>query len=296
MKKISPYWFLLLLSAICFTLATLIVPRATGWNGGSQSDNAWTVLLGQGRSLFANELFVMGDVYFHSGYYPSIFDKQETDKEVAAPAHGQTEDSNSTEDDFLGPPKDWIEALNRNFVPNRHTHLNSGAASGHQKAATVEEILPWMKLSAEMNPQLIDSYTVGAYWLQAVLNKPDEAREFLFEGLRANPGNPELLFDLGRLYEESYHDTNRAENVWKFALHNWETESETLKTNTLSQFQCDEITVSLARAEEAQGHFVEAIRYFEIAKSVSPTPESIQQNIDRVRQKMGNSPTNAPLP
>lgn len=294
MKKVSPYWFLLLLLVLCFTLATIIVPRAENWNGGSQSDNAWTLLLGEGRKLFANEMFTMGDVYFHSGYYPSIFDRQETDQDVAAPAHGQADDSDSTADDFLGPPPDWIAALDRNFVPNRHTHLNSGGATGNQRASTVEEILPWIRLSVEMNPQRIDSYTVGAYWLQSVLNKRDDARDFLFQGLRANPGNPELLLDLGRLYEESYNDTNRAVNVWKAALVKWQAQSEMLKTNYQSRFQCEEITVSLARAEENQGRFPDAILYFEIAKSVSQTPDAIQADIDEARQKMAVAATNAP--
>jgi tetratricopeptide (TPR) repeat protein len=296
MKKVSPYSLLLLLLAICFTLATLIVPRAENWNGGTKADNVWTLLLGEGRRLFANELFVMGDVYFHSGYYPSIFDRQETDLDVADPAHGKTEDADSTSDDFLGPPKDWIEALDRHFVPNRHTHLSSGGASGHAKASAVQEILPWMKLSAEMNPQLIDSYTVGSYWLRAVLHKPDEAREFLFQGLRANPGNPELLFDLGRLYEESYNDTNRAVNVWKAALRQWQAQSEMLKTNYQSRFQCEEITVNLARTEENQGNFDDAIHYLEIAKTVSQTPDTIQTDIDNARQKMTGAATNSPAP
>lgn len=296
MKKVSSYVMVLLLLAICFTLATLFVPRAMNWNGGSQSDNVFKLLLGEGRKLFANELFVMGDVYFHSGYYPSMFDRQETDKDVVAPAHGQKEDEDSASDDFLGPPKDWIDALGRHFVPNKHTHLNSGGASGHGSSSTVQEILPWMKLSAEMNPQMIDSYTVGAYWMGSVLHKPDDARDFLFEGLRANPGNPELLFNLGRLYRENYHDTNRAVNVWKAALHHWEAQSEASKTNLQNQFHCEEITVSLARTEESLGNFDDAIHYFEIAKTVSPTPDSIRADMEEVRQKKANAVTNAPAP
>ena len=99
MKRISPSWLLLLLLAVCFTLATLLIPRAAWWNdvphaadwnkGQSQSDNVFKLLLGEGRRLFANEMFVMADVYFHSGYYPSIFDRQETEHDVAMPAHGQ---------------------------------------------------------------------------------------------------------------------------------------------------------------------------------------------------------------
>ena len=141
MKTISPAWLLVLLLTVCFTLSTLFVPRAAWWNavpraadwgkGRSQSDNVFKLLFGEGRRLFANEFFVMADVYFHSGYYPSIFDRQDTDHDVAMPAHGQTEDEDSTSDDFLGPPPDWIAALDRHFVPNRHTHLSSGGPSGH---------------------------------------------------------------------------------------------------------------------------------------------------------------------
>jgi len=281
-RKISPYWSLLLLLAACFTLATLFVPRAANWNGQSQSDDAFKLLLGEGRRLFANQLFVMGDVYFHSGYYPSMFDNQETDKDVADPAHGKAEDKGG---DFLGPPKDWIEALNRHFVPNRHTHLSSGGATGNAKAASVEEILPWMKLSAEMNPQMIDSYTVGSYWLRAVLNKPADARDFLFEGLRNNPGNPQLLFDLGRVYDEGFHDTNRALNVWQAGLRHWQAQGEDAKTNTQSQFVCEEISMNLAHLEESVGDFSNAVHYLEIVKQVSPDPKGIQKQIDELNQK-----------
>ena len=132
MKTIPPGWWLVLLLALCFTLATLLVPRVSWWNdapraadwnaGQAQSENVFKLLFGEGRRLFANEFFVMADSYFHSGYYPSIFDKQETEKDVATPAHGEAEESGSTSDDFLGPPPDWIAALERQFVPNRHTH------------------------------------------------------------------------------------------------------------------------------------------------------------------------------
>lgn len=300
MKRISPGWWLVLLLALSFTLATLFVPRAVWWNeapraadrnkGQPASDNVFKLLLGEGRRLFGNEMFVMADVYFHSGYYPSIFDRQETEHDVAMPAHGQVEDANSTSDDFLGPPKDWIAALDRKFVPNQHTHLNSGGASGHIKTAEVQEILPWLKLAADMNPQMIESYTVGAYWLQTELHNPEEAQAFLFEGLRNNPGNSELLFDLGRLYYEGYHDANRARNVWLAGLRCWEAQSASVKTNTQSQYLCEEITMNLARLEESKGHWPQAIKYLEMVKQVSPNPDAIQKQIDETEKKMAGPP------
>jgi tetratricopeptide (TPR) repeat protein len=292
MKKVSPGCLLALLLVVCFTLATLFVPRAAwwnavprvaDWNGQSQSDNVFKLLFGEGRRLFANEFFVMADVYFHSGYYPSIFDRQETEHDVAMPAHGQAEDADSTSDDFLGPPPDWIAALDRHFVPNQHTHLGSGGPSGHAKASSVQEILPWLKLAADMNPQMIETYTVGAYWL-CRLHKPMEARDFLFEGLRNNPGNSELLFDLGRLYNENFHDASRARNVWVAALRCWQAQNGDAKKD--SKWLCDKISVNLAYLEENAGNWLQAIQYFEIAKSMSPNPDDIQKQIDEAKRKV----------
>ena len=36
--------------------------------------------MGDSRRLFANQFFVEADVYFHSGYYPTIFDTPEAER------------------------------------------------------------------------------------------------------------------------------------------------------------------------------------------------------------------------
>ena len=60
--------------------------------------------------------------------------------------------------------------------------------------------------------QTPDTYTTAAYFLRKELNTPDEAAKFLHEGIRNNPGSYELLYELGRLYHENYHDEQRARN------------------------------------------------------------------------------------
>ncbi len=82
-------------------------------------------------------------------------------------------------------------------------------------------MLPWLRLAADMDPQKIETYTVGAYFLREHLNRPREAEAFLREGLRHNPNSYEILFELGRLYDENYHDTDRARDVWLLALNKW---------------------------------------------------------------------------
>jgi hypothetical protein len=141
-----------------------------------------------------------------------------------------------------------------------------------------------------MNPQMIESYTVGAYWLQAELHNPKEAQAFLFEGLRNNPGNSELLFDLGRLYNEGYHDPNRARNVWLAGLRCWEAQGADVKTNVQSQYLCEEITMNLARLEETEGHWPQAVQYMESVKQISTDPEAIQKQIDEAKKKIAGQP------
>jgi tetratricopeptide (TPR) repeat protein len=295
MKKIPPGWLLALLLAVCFTLATLFVPRAAWWNdvpraadwnkGQSSADNIFKLLLGEGRRLFGNEMFIMADAYFHSGYYPSIFDGPLKEHDVAERPEGKTEDEDSTSDDFLGRPPDWIAALDREFVPNQHTHLNSGGPTGDEKDSNVGEILPWLKLATDMNPQYIDAYRVGYYWLSR-LHKPEEARGFLLEGLRNNPGSSELLFDLGSLYNKDFHDANRARNVWLAALRCWQAQNDNAKASVEGKRLCDNISLNLAHLEENAGNWPLAVKYLEITKQVSPDPDAVQKQIDDAEKKM----------
>ncbi len=286
--KASPYWILALVLAVCFTLATSMEPRAATLSKHSQSDNVFSVLFGDGRRLFANQFFTMADVYFHSGYYPSIFDlrNDEGPKEIVAESHGHTDSpEDEKNEDFLGKPKDWIDRFGRHFRITEHTHLEHG---------NEREILPWLRLAADMDPQKIETYTVGSYFMRLHLNQPREAEAFLREGLRNNPDSYEILFELGRLYNDNYHDTDRARNVWQLALRRWlQQEPKDQKENKLA---FDEITVNLANLERAAGNYEDAIRWFQAAQKVSPEPGALQQQIDEIKKKMTAqpSPTNSP--
>jgi tetratricopeptide (TPR) repeat protein len=286
--KASPYLVLALVLTVCFTLATGIEPRAGTWSNRSKSDNVFSVLFGDGRRLFANQFFTMADVYFHSGYYPSIFDlREEGPKEIVAESHGHTDSpEDELKEDFLGKPKDWIDRFGRHFRIIEHTHLEHG---------NEREILPWLRLAADMDPQKIETYTVGSFFMRENLNQPREAEAFLREGLRNNPNSFEILFELGRLYNENYHDPDRARNVWQLALRRWlQQDSQAQKENKLD---FEEITIHLAHLEEDTGNYQDAIRWFQAAQKVSPAPDALQQQIDEIKKKMAaqtNAPASAP--
>ena len=142
--KLSPLLVLVALLALAFTLATGLGERADGWSKRTKSDNVFGMMFGDGRKLFANQFFTMADVYFHSGYYPSIFDGRGKESEITETSHGHTDSpDDEIKEDFFGKPKDWIDAFGRNFRITQHTHLQNN---------NEREILPWLRLAADLDP------------------------------------------------------------------------------------------------------------------------------------------------
>jgi tetratricopeptide (TPR) repeat protein len=280
-KKLGPYLVLLLLLAACFSLATVLQERVSGWSQRGESDDVLKVLFGDGRRLFANHFFVQADVSFHSGYYPSIFDQARapTDTSHLTAKEGDpAAEEHEKQMNFLGPPRDWIERFGRHFMITEHTHLEGNKES---------EILPWLKLSAELDPQKIETYTVAAYWLRD-LGKTKQAERFLRQGLLNNPESYEILLELGRLYYENNHDAARARKIWDLALRRWsEQEAANKKPDLLKLGQ---IAVNLACLEETEGDFTRAIQLLELCKKASPNPEALQRQIDDLKQKLAARP------
>jgi tetratricopeptide (TPR) repeat protein len=292
---------LVALLVLCFGLAAYLDTWFQAWAGNrGQSANLLGVLLGDSRRLFANHFYVKADAYFHSGFYPTVFDNNE-----AFRTPHMAEDSGTVggrnqgdENGFLGRPRDWIDAFSRQFFPSAHTHLDQGGAPGHGGSAgdlggssDVREILPWLRLSAELDPNHVETYTVTAYWLRERMGKAAEAEQFLREGLRENPNSYEILYELGRVYAENKNEPARARNLWEAALRQWQRQdSEKAQPD---KFLFLEITSHLALVEEQQGNLPKAIAYMEMWKSKSPSPAEIQQRIDELQQRAAGK-TKAP--
>jgi tetratricopeptide (TPR) repeat protein len=176
--------------------------------------------------------------------------------------------------DYLRTPLDWIESFGRRFAVTSHTHLSAGKE---------REMLPWLKLTAELDPQRVEIHTVAAYWLRRVRGKEKEAEEFLRQGLTANPDSYEILFELGQLYYENRKDLLRARNLWEAAYLRWE-KKEAGKEKT-DLFALDQILVRLARLEEEAGNVNKAIYWLElaVAKDASPNLGALKQQIEELK-------------
>ena len=286
----SPRPFLLLLIALlvfCFGLAAHLEPQFQAWPGSRAKGDIIAVVLGDSRRLFANTFYVKADEYYHSGYYPTMFDDNAAFQttHMAADTGAVSSKNHGDEHGFLGPRRNWIDAFGRNFFPDRHTHLDSGGADDLSGSAEVREILPWLKLSADLDPDNVQTYTVTAFWLRERMNNAAEADAVLHEGLRNCPDSYDILFELGRLYYESYHDRDRARNVWELGVRKWQKlDPEVKKENRIVM---EQLGIHLAKLEEDAGNLPRAIEWLQQAQEASIMAPVIQQQIERLRGKLG---------
>ena len=281
-----------MLFIFCFGLAAKLQPQFQAMPLSRAKGDILNVVLGDSRRLFANQFYVKADEYYHSGYYPTMFDDNAAFQttHMAADTGAVNDKNHGDEHGFLGPTRNWIDAFGRHFFPDRHTHLDAGGPDDDLSGSdNVREILPWLKLSADLDPDNVQTYTVTAYWLRERMNNAAEADAVLHEGLRNCPDSYDILFELGRLYYESYHDPNRARNVWELGVRKWQKiyptlDPEAQKDNRLIM---EQLATHLAKLEEDAGNLPRAVEWFQAAQKVSLTPTLIQDQINRLKFKLG---------
>jgi len=281
-----PHLLSTLLIVGCFAMAARLDLWHQDWRGARRT-NVLSMLMGDSRRLFANHFFAKADAYFHSGYYPSIFDepkreeKSHMEESTGGHHEGETEEEHRAhagheEGEFLDAPRDWIEAFGRNFSPSEHVHMEGGDDS--------REILPWLRLTAELDPQKIETYIIAAYTLSTQLNKPKEAEQFLREGLRANPDSYEILFEMGRVRDETYHDVSSAKNLMELALKKWQQQAAAGRKP--DELVSARILISLANLEEREHNWDRAIIYLQRLMEISPSKNELEKRIQELQGKM----------
>lgn len=276
-------WIALFFLTAAFALAAKVEPWFQTWEGfTSRQGNFMQALMGDSRRMFANHFFVKADAYFHRGMEPTVFDEV-PDKEAHVAAreegheheHGEEE---AHEHEYLGEPLDWIDAFGRNFYPTEHSELPD-AGKGDER-----EVLPWLKLSTDLDPNRVQSYLVAAYWLRERMDNVDEAEKYLRDGLRANPGNPEILYELGRVAYESRDDRERARYLWHRAVEQWQT-VEGVKQEP-DWLILRNILSMLSHLEEKDGHVDLAVHYLENAKKTGSGTNMFDNRLQVLQEKL----------
>jgi len=156
------------------------------------------------------------------------------------------------------------------------------------KPGAERELLPWLRLSAEMDPHRIETYTVAGFWLRTQLKKTKEAEEFLREGWRANPDSYAILIELGRLYYQDLHDSGRARNLWELALKKWVQQESAKQTPDI--FSYEQIVAHLADLEEHEGNLEKSVSYLEKLAPNSPDRAAVEKQILERKEQLKQRP------
>jgi hypothetical protein len=272
---------LLFLLICCLTLATMLDPQFQRLRAADNSDaGVLAALMGDSRRLFAHEFFAMADAYFHRGFYPSIFEAGKPEaksdfQEDSKPKADGAKEHEEEEISFLGQPTDWIDRFGRHFYPTVHTHL----ANGNER-----EILPWLQLSAELDPHEIAPYLTASYWLRTSLKKPFEAEQFLHKGLIANPDSYEILLELGRIKFHNENDYRVARNLFLLARQKW------LKQDAAGAqpdpHTYEEILGEIVRLDQAEGDLKQQLADMEELLKVAKGSFELQVQINELKAKL----------
>ncbi len=210
------------------------------------------------KKLVAHECWIQADVYLHQGLMHE-YDGEHDDKhelfhdlyeEDHQHDHDRDVDHNHDGDEcpFCGHHH-HKEVKQNPFVPyNRCDFANTK----HKTELDDKELLPWLRLTAYMDPHLTKAYAVGGHWLAWRLGKASEAIEFLDEGLGYNPGAPDILAELGLVYFDANgnfgtRDVEKALEAFNAAI---KTEGEPLRRIELLTYR-SECHNALGRYEEA---------------------------------------------
>jgi hypothetical protein len=153
-------------------------------------------------------------------------------------------------------------------------------------------MLPWLKLSAELDPQRIQTFITTAYWLRKGLGKSAEAEDFIRDGLKANPHSPDLLYALGEIRLQDHQDYVHAKNILLAAKKEWHQRDDPKPAvskdgeETKDYLLLESILGGLITEEEAAGHPDQAVRYLEELKPDAADPKGVQDRIDELQAKI----------
>lgn len=203
----------LLLAPMALLLAAAI-QTALSFSGAElpqkSVDSILTMISDDTRQVVSQSMMSKVDEYFHGGVKAEGGCEGVTGESHAhegAEAH-QCDDHCDHEPQHLTTynPIAWINAR---IHAQEHRHLT---------AERSVELLPWVVAASRASPHNIQAYEVGSYILNRMSEQPQIAVDFIQEGIKNNPENPELEVTLGEMCFNTLKDQQQAAAAFERAL------------------------------------------------------------------------------
>lgn len=227
-------------------------------------------MLGDARKILSRQSYVNADVYYHGGIYK---------KDYGACKHIEHISSHSTDSQEHA---DHREAFHKGSKPTGLSKLNILPRIGeligitehiHLYGEREKELLPWFYYAVRLDPNNVDAYVIGGYWIGSRLNKPEEAIKFLKEGATHNPGAWDIYNELGHIYLIVKKD-------YANALTNFKKAYALLTDDNSDKFDKRQICSFLAACYEKLGDIDNAVEFYREVLILFPDDPAVTKKIN----------------
>lgn len=244
-SRMWPWAAVIVLWGLAFTLSCRGTSTTSHLSIREDGTSIAAAVLSESRIALCGYFYEMADNYFHLGI-----------RHIRARAF---------EDDPY-------QIVARKISPEMHVHL---------QGQDIKEIMPWLRLAMQMNPDNKDVYLVAAFWLAHEARRPDLAMTILDEAQRHVPHCYEVQIEKGRLFL-AQENRQAAKRAFDAGLAFWEHQDH----DNLEDASYEKARLLLYRALvcEADGETGEAIRSLEGILVLFPERTRIADRIAVLRK------------
>lgn len=264
---------------IVFSAASLffLIPLATGYQRaflaekGVVGKDILYKALGETRKILADSAFMKGDEYLHGGVVAK--DKSKCQEIERMPEHVKDARAYTHRGHPRRERKEGAAVPVWNILPylggvihiSEHVHLH-----GEEE----KELLPWFYYAVRLDPNNVDAYVIGGYWIGSRMNKPDEAIKFLKEGLANNPDSWRIYAQLGEIYFINKKD-------YEQVLTNMQKACELFTGENSDKFDKKEVYTFMAASYEKLGETDKANEFYGKILALFPEDKAALEKICR---------------
>ncbi|MBU4304423.1 MAG: tetratricopeptide repeat protein [Candidatus Omnitrophica bacterium] len=220
-----------------------------------QSDVLYNIF-GQLRNDIAAILYLKSDEYFHGGTEHPHGEEHTIADELSG-EHKHHEDVPSQRQRGKEEDADIFLRLDRAIHAHRVQHLAPDQSA---------EIVPWFSLAVLVDPEYVQAYVVGGYWLGMRLNRPDEALLFLKKGLKSNPQAWQIYSQIGDIYFLAKKDYRKAAAYLERAY-------LAMDAPDVNKIDKKHVLIFLATAWERLEDYRKSVYYYEKLEALVPDPD-----------------------
>ncbi len=170
MMGFRPLAVMAVLGAVAFLLAGSIVTQ-TGASDQPESD-VLVRLFGGTAEIASQTAMDQADLYLHAGVGHTCDECEHHEVTLSLPLHGV------------------MNRLHGQIAPTGDKHI---------QGADEKELLPWFMIAARLNPQNVEAWLDGAYWLFRT-GQFRESEQFITEAIKNNPEDHRVYLERGILY------------------------------------------------------------------------------------------------